>query len=107
MEKSQNLIATNAKSRHQARVSREEAILHPDTRFYTWSGKLVSSIKAEKVQVFVNAIKGEVTASEPYATLIEIGGPNRRAFPYFGPALTEEAAPIILLMGNAVAKVIK
>ena len=109
MEKSQNLVVTNSKSRHVvgSQLSREQVKEHSDPRFYTWSSDLVNSIKAEKVQVFVNGIKGEVTASEKYATKIEVGGPNRRAFPFFGPALTEEAVPIVALLGAAVARVIK
>jgi len=39
--------------------------------------------------------------------LIEIGGPNSRAFPFFGPALTETAPAAILLFAVAVKKVIK
>jgi len=68
---------------------------------------LVNSIKAEKVKALPYGITGEVTASEPYATLIEVGGPNRRAFPFFGPALVEEGPGIIILFGAAVSKVIK
>lgn len=109
MEKSQNLVATHAKNNHIAAsgLSAGERKTHSDPRFYTHSAKLVNSIKAEKVQVFVNGLKGEVTASEPYATKIEIGGPNSRAFPFFGPALTETAIPVVALLGAAVKKVIK
>ena len=109
MELSQNKVATNAKSRHivGSQLSREQRKTHPDSRFYTWSADLVNSIKAEKVQVFVNGLKGEITASEPYATLIEIGGPNSRAFPFFGPALEEEAVGIVAILGAAISKVIK
>ena len=109
MEKSQNLVATNAKSKHVvgSQLSSAERKTHPDPRFYTWSTKLVNSIKAEKVKIFTYGITGEVTASEPYATLIEVGGAGRRAFPFFGPALEEEAVGIVTLMGAAVSKVIK
>jgi len=109
MEKSQNLVVTHAKNNHIAatQLSAGERKEHPDPRFYTHSADLVNSIKAEKVQVFVNGLKGEVTASEPYATKIEVGGPNSRAFPFFGPALTDTAIPILAIMGAAVKKVIK
>ena len=109
MELSQNKVATNAKSRHVvgSQLSRPERKSHTDPRFYTWSSDLVNSIKAEKVKASITGITGEVTASEPYATLIEVGGPNRRAFPFFGPALTEEAVAIVAILGAAVSKVIK
>lgn len=109
MELSQNKVVTNAKSRHVvgSQLSREQRKSHPDERFYTWSAGLVNSIKAEKVKAFTYGITGEVTASKKYATLIEIGGPKRRAFPYFGPALVEEGPGIIILFGAAVAKAIK
>jgi len=109
MEKSQNLVATNAKSKHVvgSSLSGEQRKSHPDSRFYTWSAKLVNSIKPEKVKVLSYGLTGEVTASEAYATLIEIGGPNRRAFPFFGPALEEEAVGIVAILGVAVSKVIK
>jgi len=109
MEKAQNLVATNAKSRHVvgSQLTREERKSHPDPRFYTWSADLVNSIKAEKVKIFTYGLTGEVTASEPYATRIELGDAGVRAFPFFGPALTEEAAAIVALLGAAVSKVIK
>jgi len=109
MEKAQNLVATHAKNNHRvgSQLSPGERKSHPDPRFYTWSAKLVNSIHAEKVQVFVNGLKGEVTAGEKYATKIELGGPNSRAFPFMAPALTETAVPVVALLGAAVKKVIK
>jgi len=119
------LVATHAKNNHNAasQISAGERKDHPDPRFYTHSGKLVSGIKAEKVQVFANGLKGEVTASEPYATKVEtgdynktgdislvgteLGTPNRRAFPFLGPALNETAVGQIALFLAAVKKVIK
>ena len=109
MEKGQNLVATHAKSNHRVASGLSRAAIkeHADPRFYTRSTKLVSGIKAEKVKIFVNGLKGEVTASEPYATRVEIGGPNSRAFPFFGPAVTETAPAVILLFATAVKQVIK
>jgi len=107
MEKAQNNVATHAKARHQAGVSREEAILHPDSRFYTWSAKLVNSIHPLKVKIHLNGLTGEVVAGEKYATLIELGGPNRRAFPFMDPAVTETAPVNIALFAAAVAEVIR
>ena len=115
MERAQNLVVTHAKSQHLrgASLSREAVLEHEDLqgtgspRFFTWSAKLVNSIHAEKVKVFVNGIKGEVTAGERYATKIELGGPNRRAFPFMGPALVGTAPATILLFAAAVKKVIK
>ena len=115
MERSQNLVATHAKEQHLsgASLSREAVLEHEDLqgtgapRFFTWSAKLVNSIKAEKVKVFVNGIKGKVTASEPYATKIEIGSANSRAFPFMGPALVETSVAQIALFAAAVKKVIK
>jgi len=109
MEKAQNLVVTHSKSNHIAAsgLSAGERKTHSDERFYTHSADLVNSIKPEKVKVFVNGLKGEVTASEPYATKIEIGGPNRRAFPFMGPALTGTAVAQIALFAAAVKKVIK
>jgi len=75
--------------------------------FYTHSADLVNSINAEKVKTFVNKIEGKVVAGEKYATKIEVGGPNRRAFPFFGPALVKKTPEIIAIMGAAVAEVIK
>ena len=109
MEKAQNLVATHAKSNHiRAKgLPREVIKLHADPRFYIRSNKLVSGIKPEKIKVFVNGLRGEVTASEKYATKVEIGGPNSRAFPFFGPALVDSTPAIILLFATAVKKVIK
>ena len=108
-------MATHAKGQHLRgnSLSREAVIEHEDLqgtgspRFFTWSAKLVNSIKPEKVKVFANGLKGEVTASEPYATKIEIGSSNSRAFPFFGPALVETAVAQIALFAAAVKKVIK
>ncbi len=109
MEKAQNLVVTHAKSNHRAgsQISPGERKAHTDPRFYVWSNDLLSSIRAEKVKVFVNRITGEVVAGEKYATKIELGGPNSRAFPFFGPAITETAPAAILLFATAVKKVIK
>ena len=109
MEKAQNLVVTHSKSNHVAasQLSAGEKKTHSDIRFYTHSSKLVNSIKAEKVQVSVNGLKGEVTASEPYATAVELGGANRRAFPFMGPALTGTAVEQIALFIAAIKKVIK
>ena len=109
MEKAQNLVVTHSKSNHIAAsgLSAGERKTHADPRFYTHSAKLVNSIHAEKVKVFVNGLKGEVTAGERYATKIELGGPNRRAFPFMGPALVGTAPATILLFAAAVKKVIK
>lgn len=109
MEKAQNLVATHAKNNHIAasQLSAGQRKTHADPRFYTHSSDLVNSIHAEKVQVFVNGLRGEVTAGERYATKIEIGGPNRRAFPFFGPALIDSTPAIIALFNIAVKKVIK
>ena len=49
----------------------------------------------------------DVTAGEKYATKIEVGGPNSRAFPFFEPALIGTAPAVIELFALAVKKVIK
>ena len=125
MEKSQNLVVTHAKSNHTAAsgLSGEEIKIHPDPRYYTHTSKLTNSIRAEKVKVLPNGLKGEVTAGEKYATAVEtgdynktgeidaigteIGTSNRRAFPFMGPALVAKAIESISLFSAAVKKVIK
>jgi len=109
MEKGQNLVATNAKENHVAAQSLSPAELksHPDPRFYSHSSKLVNSIHPEKVKVSAFGLEGDVTAGEKYATKIEVGGPNSRAFPFFGPALIGTAPAVIELFALAVKKVIK
>ena len=109
MEQSQNLIVTHAKHNHKvgSQISPAEITEHTDPRFYTWSADLVNSINAEKVKVMVNKIEGDVSAGEKYATDVELGTPNRRAFPFLKPALNASYAGIIAIMGAAVKKVIK
>ncbi len=133
MELSQNLVVTHAKSQHLRgkSLSREAVLVHEDLqgtgspRFYTWSSKLVNSIHALKVKVLPNGFKGEVVAGEKYATAVEtgeysktgeidtgaigveLGTPNRRAFPFLGPAITESAPAIILLFAKAVRRAVK
>lgn len=109
MEKAQNLVAIHAKNNHIAasQLSAGDIKTHADPRFYTHSSDLVNSIHAEKVKIFVNGLTGEVTAGEKYATRVEIGGPNSRAFPFMGPALTETGPAQIALFAAAVKKVIK
>jgi hypothetical protein len=109
MEKAQNLVATHAKSNHivGSSISPSGRKEHSDPRFYTWSAKLVNSIRPLKVKVFVNGLEGDVVAGEKYATKVEIGGPNSRAFPFLGPALIETAPQAVLILAAAVRKVIK
>jgi hypothetical protein len=103
------MVANEAKSNHVAAnsLSAGEAVAHDDPRFYTRSGKLVNSIHGQKMTVTLNSIEGHVVAGERYATKIEVGSPNSRAFPFLGPALETKADACIATLARAIKKVIK
>jgi len=104
MEVSLNLIEVSAKANHKRAKSLSPDVRkeHPDERYYTWSGQLTGSVHAEKVKVSLTGLTGEVVASEAYAIPIELGGPNRRAFPFLGPALNDNSEEIFMILGSAV-----
>jgi len=109
MEKSLNLIEVSAKANHTRgkSISREERKAHSDKRYYTWSGDLTGSIHSEGAKATLSNISGVVSASEAYAEKVELGSPNRRAFPFLGPALSDNDEKIVELFATAVKKVIK
>ena len=109
MEISLNKIVTTAKSNHERAksLSPSELKLHPSDRYYTHTGKLTGSIHAEKVQATLTGISGAVVASEAYAAKVELGGPNRRAFPFMQPALVGNEQAFIYIMTNHIRMVIK
>jgi len=80
---------------------------HQEERYFTWSGDLTGSIHSEGAKATLSNISGVVSASEAYAEKVELGSPNRRAFPFLGPALSDNDEKIVELFATAVKKVIK
>ena len=108
MGKSLNLIATAAKEDHLRGDSLSPAGVkdHQEERYLTWSGELTGSIHSEGAKATLSSISGIVSASEPYAEKVEFGGPNRRAFPFLGPALDDNNEKILEMFAVAVKKVV-
>lgn len=106
MELAQNKVVVHAKANHQA----PPPFGHPDDRFYTRSGNLVRSIRADKVKRSEKQIEGNVLAGTPalveYAEAVEMGTSTHRAYPYLGPALTESEKAILILFSEAMKRII-
>ena len=107
LEVSANLVISHAKRNHVRGKSLTPwgVRLHRSRRFYVWSERLVNSMHAGKVTVYKNGLQIAVHASESYAAAVEKGGPNRRAFPFFGPAIKENRARISSSIMKAMKKV--
>ena len=80
---------------------------HPHKGFYVWS-KLLNSIHRSKVVVLINGAEIEIIAGGgvvDYAPLVELGGPNRRAFPFLMPGLEDTQGENVRIMANEISKV--
>ena len=106
MEIAQNLVKDSAQANHKAAPPEG----HPDDRYYDRTGRLTNSIRADKVKVRNDIITADVLAGTPglveYAKGIELGTPTNRAYPFLGPALTENENKIMIILDAGIKKVI-
>lgn len=107
MEIAQNVVKDSAQANHKA----PPPTGHPDDRYYDRTGRLTNSIRADKVKARSDIITANVLAGTPglvdYAAAVEFGTPRSRAYPFLGPALTENENKIMIIIDAGVKKVIK
>lgn len=118
MQRAANVAVTLMKANHPAPPASGSlykghfgyslATKHDHQRFYTRSGKLVNSMRAGETKVETTKITQEVLAGDQYvnyAAPVELGGPNRRAYPYMAPAIIDPA--VMQQIANAVTKALQ
>ena len=107
MEIAQNVVKDSAQANHKA----PPPTGHPDDRYYDRTGRLTNSIRADKVTAKNDIITADVLAGTPglveYAEGVEMGTPTSRAYPFLGPALTENENKIMIILDAGVKQVIK
>lgn len=96
------LVTAHAKANHQRGkgLSLQERTEHSDDRFYVWTNILVNSIAQGDVHYDPMGAEIEVMATADYAAAVELGGPNRRAFPFMTPALDANKGAGLTIMEN-------
>jgi hypothetical protein len=108
MEMSQNLVRDHAQANHKKAPPPQMG--HPDDRYYDRTARLTNSIRAEKVKIERDIITGNVLAGTPglveYAAAVELGTSWSRAYPFLGPALSENEKNILLFFDAAIKRVI-
>ncbi|MFA4971744.1 MAG: hypothetical protein WC683_03975 [bacterium] len=130
MEIAGNNVVEHAKANHRRPPESPAAVReHSDPRFYTRTGNLVNSMRAENAQVSDLAITVPVVAGDtrvdyaaiietgrksaatfgggafnPWAALTEFGGAGRRAFPFFRPAIMKTARRNFGIIGEGVRR---
>jgi HK97 gp10 family phage protein len=106
MQIAQNEVVTSAKANHKAPPPEG----HPDDRYYDRTGRLTNSIRADKVNIAKEILTADVLAGTPalvkYAIGVEMGTSRSRAYPFLGPALTENEKKIMVILAAAVKKVV-
>ena len=99
-------MVTSAKASHKAPPPEG----HPDDRYYDRTGRLTNSTRADKVKVNKEILIADILAGTPalvtYAEGIESGTPRSRAYPFLGPALTDNEKKILFILASAVKKVV-
>jgi len=81
---------------------------HPHKEFYMWTEELINSIRRGNVEAYLNGAQIEIRAGDKtinYAALVELGGPNRRAFPFLKPALEKTQGENLVIMAGVLKKV--
>jgi len=106
MELALNVVRDSAQANHK----KAPPTGHPDDRYYDRSGNLTKSIRADDVKVKNDVLTGDVLAGTPnlveYAEGVEMGTPTSRAYPFLGPALSENENKIMIILDAGVKKVI-
>ncbi|MBE3088033.1 MAG: hypothetical protein IMZ71_02805 [Chloroflexi bacterium] len=103
-------VVKHMQMNHRRPATTAERIGHPDPRFYTWTGKLVNSMRAGAVKVGFKVMSIEVKAgdrSTNYAADVEFGTPHSRQFPFFRPALAETAKVNMEMIGSSIRKALR
>ena len=93
---------------HGKTLSRQTVKEHPHKEFYSWSQELLNSIRRSEVKVKLDGAQIEIHAGDKtidYAAAVELGGPNRRAFPFLKPGLEETQGENIVIMAEEIKKV--
>jgi HK97 gp10 family phage protein len=78
-------VANHAKANH------ERGLAHTQGRFETRTGALVGSIMPDLTEVSKTAVEAQVVATMDYGPNVEFGTSRSRAYPFMGPAMTENA----------------
>lgn len=106
MEIAQNVVKDDAQANHKA----PPPTGHPDDRYYDRTGRLTNSIRADKVRAKNDIITADVLAGVPglveYAEGVEMGTPTSKAYPYLGPALETNEQKILLILAEAVKRIV-
>lgn len=108
MEIAQNVVRDHAIANHKK--APPPGMGHPDVRYYDRTARLTNSIRPEKIQAERDIIQGNVIAGTPglveYAAAVEMGTSRSRAYPFLGPALSENEKRILLIFSEGVKKVL-
>jgi HK97 gp10 family phage protein len=110
MQMAGNLVVTRAKADHPRPASKSERKAHPYKRFYTWTGKLVNSMRIGETQAFFDRIIQFIHAGDgltDYAAAVEFGTVNAKAYPFFLPALNDTKKDALKVMGLGVLRAIR
>ena len=106
MEIAQNVVKDSAQADHKAAPPTG----HPDDRYYDRTGRLTNSIRADKVRARKDIITADVLAGTPglveYAKDVEMGTSRSKAYPYLKPALEKNEQKILLILSQAVKRII-
>jgi len=89
-------------------LGRKTTAAHPHKHFYVWSQELINSLHRSKVKAFRNGAEIEIIAGGPdvdYAPAVELGGPNRRAFPFLVSGLEDTTGENERIMATEISKV--
>ena len=103
-----NHIKTKQEHIRGKSLSKKTAAQHPDKHFYVWTQKLLNSIRRSEVTVFINGAEIEIRVGGPqvdYAAVVEMGGPNRKAYPFLQPGLEDTQEEDIRIMARELSKV--
>jgi len=105
----QNVVRDHAQANHKKAPPPQMG--HPDPRFYDRTARLIDSIRPGKVTANRDIIRGDVLAGVPgeveYAAAVEMGTAHSRAYPFLGPALSENENKIILIFDIAMKQVLR
>jgi len=89
-------------------LSRQTVKEHPHKEFYSWSQELLNSIRRSEVSIKIaGGAEIEIRAGDKtidYAASVELGGPNRRAFPFLKPGLEETQGENIIIMAEEIKR---
>jgi len=89
-------------------LGRKTTAAHPHKHFYVWSQELINSIRRGYYKAYPNGAQTTIHAGGPdvdYAAAVELGGPNRRAFPFLQPGMEDMQKENIDTIARELSKV--